>query len=86
MNKIESEALDQITTALGGLYAHLGMVMRGESPHTGAVSWYASGKVPLIDRFAGYSLTREQCLTIYAAMKTVFEKSDPVFPHGPEHR
>lgn len=73
MNDAEKAALDNLIDALGGLYAHIGMVLRDESPHTGAMCWYANGKEKLIDRFAGYSLSREQALTAYESIKTLLD-------------
>lgn len=73
MNDVEKAALETLLDALGGLYAHVGMVLRDESPKTGAMSWYANGKEKLIDRFAGYSLSREQALAVYESMKTLFD-------------
>jgi hypothetical protein len=73
MNEIESKALEEMLDALGSLYAHVGMVIRDETPHTSSCSWYANGEKKLIDRFAGYSLNREQALTVYRAMKTLID-------------
>lgn len=74
MNEVESEALNVMLENLGPMWAVVTKVKNNESPNSGAVSWWGNGAKHLFDRFAGYSLSREQCLAIYDAMEKVFEK------------
>jgi len=71
MSPAESEAMSRLVDALARFRACVDRVLENKDPNSASVSWWASGREPLSERFAGFTLNRTEALAVHAALKVL---------------